>query len=157
AAWRAGVLADLRAGRVPQAPVRPSPLSAAIAAPVTVEDAARELVRGMGGGSVRAGRGRPSKPGAGLISGSRLRWHVLARIGGIPLAALRRGDVRRMVDEIARTSARTAIDSRDALRVVLRLQVEREVIPVNVCQGLRAPAADQRPPRFLTPAEAGRV
>jgi integrase len=79
-------------------------------------------------------------------------------IGRVPLAALRRGDVKRMVDELAVTvSPRTAVDSRDALRVALRLQVDLEVIPANPCTGVRAPTAETKPARFLTVEEAGRV
>ena len=72
--------------------------------------------------------------------------------------SLRRGDVRRMVDELLAARGPTvAAHARDALRLVLRLQVERDVLEVNVAAGVRAPAHLLRPPRFLTPEEAERL
>lgn len=155
-AWRAQTLAALRTGT--DLPDRPNPAVGLPVASTTVEDACRELVRGMRSGAIRDGRGRVYKPSTVRAYEGRLRVHVVPMIGGIPLGALRRGDVRRMVDELAVTaSPHSAVEARDVLRVVLRLQVDLEVIPVNVCSGVRAPAIEKRPPRFLTPEEADRL
>ena len=156
AAWRSATLAALRTGA--DLPDRPKPVLGLPAASVTVEDACRELVRGMRSGAIRDGRGRTYKPASVRAYESRLRLHVIPLIGGIPLTALRRGDIVRMVDELAVTaSPRTAIDARDALRVTLRRQVDLEVIPANPCSGVRAPTPEDGPKRFLTPQEAADV
>ena len=127
-------------------------------ASVTVEDACRELIRGIRSGAVRDGRGRQYKPSTVVAYESRLRLHVIPLIGAIPLAALRRGDVHRMVEELAvRESPRTAVSARGVLRVALRRQVELDVIPLDPCVGVRAPTPEDRPARFLTVEEAGRL
>ena len=155
-AWRAQTLAAIKTGA--DLPDPPKPAVGLPIASLTVEDACRELIRGMRSGAVRDGRGRTYKPATTRAYESRLRLRVIPLIGGIPLAALRRGDIVRMVDELAvRGSARTARDARDALRVALRRQVDLEVIPANPCSGVRAPTPEDVPKRFLTPEEAGRV
>jgi len=156
AAWRAAALAALRTGT--DLPDRPKPAVGLPVASVTVADACRELVRGMRSGVVRDGRGRQYKPATVTAYEHRLRLHVLPLIGAIPLAVLRRGDVKRLIDDlVVRVSPQTAAGARDALRVALRLQVELEVIPANPCVGVRAPTADARPARFLNVEEAGRL
>ena len=156
AAWRANALAAVRTGGT--LPEPPKPVPSLPVASVTVADACRELVRGMRSGGVRDNRGRHYKPATIVSYEARLRVHVLPAIGGLPLAALRRGDVRRLVDDLAvRVSPQTAGAVRDILRVALRRQVDLETITANPCAGVRSPAADPRPDRFLTVDEAGRL
>jgi integrase len=63
-----------------------------------------------------------------------------------------------MVDELAieRTPA-TARNVLDALRVALRLQVEREVVELNACSGVRVPAVERRSARVLSREEMHRL
>jgi integrase len=157
-AWRAARLADVEAGRPfptgPRSEDRAGSMGA-LPHPLTVAKAAREVVIGMVDGQVRTRRGQRFKPGTIRKIESRLRLYVLPRIGRIPVASLRRGDVRRMVDDVAATVSPSAAGlARDALRVVLRRQVELEVIESNVCAGVSAPAPDRRPARFLDATEA---
>ncbi len=156
AAWRSATIAALRTGA--DLPDRPKPAVGLPVASLTVEDACRELIRGMRAGVVRDSRGRTYKPSTVRSYESRLRLHVLTLIGGIALTALRRSDVKRMVDELAvRESPRVAKGAFTALRVVLRRQLDLETVDVNVCAGVRVPAADTQPARFLTPGEAERL
>jgi hypothetical protein len=112
-AWRASALAAIARGEAPAAPSRPvvDPVR-----PTTVEEACREYVTGMVTGSVRTRRGHRYKPSTTRGVENRLRLYVVPRLGGMPLAALRRGDVRRLVDELSvETSPATATNTRDAL------------------------------------------
>ena len=85
----------------------------------------------------------------------RLRLHVLPRIGAMPIVGVRRGDVRRLVDDLAvEGSPQTARNALDALRVVFRLQVDREVVEINVCSGVRVPAVVRREARLLSREES---
>jgi integrase len=157
AAWRAQTLAALRTGDDLPPPPKPAdaPAVALPAASVTVEDACRELIVGMRSGAIRDNRGRTYKPATVFSYERRLRHHVLPLIGAVPVVALRRGDVRRMVDElVVRQTPSVARGAFGALRVVLRRQVDLEVIPANVCAGVRVPTVDASPKRFLTPEEA---
>ena len=68
---------------------------------------------------------------------------------------LTRGDVRRLVDTLTISeSPQTAAAARNVLRIVLKRQIDLDVIPVNVAAGVDAPAAPKPVHRFLTPAEA---
>jgi integrase len=137
---------------VPSVPVREV---AQAVRPITVEDACREYVTGMVTGAVRTRRGHRYKPSTTRGVENRLRLYVVPRIGRLPLASLRRGDVRRLVDELAvETSPATAANVRDALRLVLGRQVDLEVISENVAAKVRAATVDHAPARFLEPGEA---
>jgi hypothetical protein len=104
---------------------------------LTSEDRSGAALRG----GARSVTGHPYKPNTIVGVEARLRLHVLPFVGGIPRTALRRGDVRRMVDELlAERGPTVEAHARDALRLVLRLQLERETIDVNVATGVRAPA-----------------
>src|SRR6266545_7442330 len=101
-AFRAAALAALKTGAELPAPPRQEPRRPpAQLRAVTVADAAQELAEGMLSGAVRDNRGRAYKPATIDQYERRLRLHVLPRIGALPLAALRRGDVRRLVDDLA--------------------------------------------------------
>jgi len=89
---------------------------------VTVADAAQRLCRGMKDASIRNREGRPFKASVLLKYETVLRTLVVPRIGAVPVSTLTRGDIQRLVDEIAveRTTehARHALT---ALRVALRV------------------------------------
>lgn len=142
----------------------PAPQRAAPPAPpgraVTVHDAARRLCRGMKDGTVRTRDGLPYKPSVVRKYEEALRCLVLPEIGGVPVAALTRGDCQRLVDEIA--AGRTAEHGRKALtalRVALRVALRYEEIPANPCAGVRVPASaePERPARILTPEEGAAI
>ena len=137
----------------PPRPVRPEPLARA----ATVEEAARRLCRGMVDGTVRARDGHPYKPSVARTYEEALRLLVVPRIGAAPVGSLRRGDVQRLVDEIAAVcSPSHARKALTALRVALRLAERYGEADQNPCDGVRAPAGDveARPARVLSAAEA---
>jgi integrase len=164
AAWRAARLADVDAGRPfpalaePQEATETARGTDAPPLPLTVAEAARELVHAMLSGATRDRQGRRYKPSSVRSYEASLRLHVLTRIGAVPVASLRRGDVRRLLAEIsAGASPHMAREAHKALSVVLRRLVDHEVIAANVCHGLRVPTEGRFHARFLTPEEAERV
>lgn len=154
-AWRAQALAatDGRAD-LPERPRRPA--AAVPHAPVTVDDAARRLCRGMVDGTVLSKRRRPYKPSVVRTYEISLRRDVLPRIGALPVQTLRRGDVKRLVQEIAAAqSADHARKALTALRVVLKLAEDYGDLDANPCAGVEVPVSEtpERKPRVLTLAE----
>lgn len=154
--WRVATLRARERGEAPPSPPQAAP--ALPPRPVTVAEACVEFVQGAASGAIRTRSGHPYK--ASTIRGheNRLRLYVLPRIGAIPLRALRRADVRRLVEEVgAEASPQTAANVRDALRRVLARQVYLEELDANPAAGVAAPSAPRAAARFLTPAEADRL
>ena len=158
-AWRSRALDAIDGLAAAPEPPRPSrSLSAAPTRVVTVADASRRLCRGMLDGSIRTNRGEPYKPSVARKYEAALRLDVLPRIGAVPVATVRQGDVQRLVDEVAAAStverARKALV---ALRVALRLAERYAELEHNPCAGVKPPATNRepRPARILTPEEAG--
>lgn len=160
-AWRAQALAAIEGDAEPPEPPRPAP-----PAPmpdgraVTVEDAARRLIRGMRDGSVRTKRGQPYKPSVVRKYEEQLRCLVLPRIGAVPIATVTGSDVQFLVDAIA--AERTPEHARKALtalRVALRLAQRYRELDTNPCAGTTVPvsAEGEKPPRILTPEEAAAI
>lgn len=150
AAWIAAVVG----GKEAPAPPRPEPV-AVLVRPVTVEDACRAFSRGMKNGTIRTRSGKPYKASTTRGHENRLRLYVIPKIGAMPITAVRRGDVRRLVEEVAaEASPATAGNVRDALRLVFARAVYLEAIAENPAQGVRAPSAPPSRARFLTPQEA---
>jgi|LNFM01.1.fsa_nt_gb integrase len=156
-AWRAEALEGIvDRGSLP-APPPPPPRRVA-----TVADAARSLARGMVSGAVRTKTGTPYKPSVVRKYEEQLRTLVVPVIGGVPVSALTRGDVQRLVDAIA--AERTPEHARKALvalRVALRV-AERDGLlepGSNPCAGVRAPADQriERTARILTPQEVSGI
>lgn len=154
-AWRASAVAAIERGEAPEAP---RPELAVPQRPITVHEACTEFISGMVTGVIRTRRGHRYKPATIRPAENRLRLYVVPRVGAMPLASLRRGDVRRLVDDLAvEASPATATNVRDALRLVLQRQVDLEVVAENVAAGVRAPTVDHAPARFLTADEADRL
>ena len=156
-AWRAEALEGIvDRGALPVAPP-PPPRQLA-----TVADAARALARGMVSGAVRTKTGTPYKPSVVRKYEEQLRTLIVPAIGGVPVGALTRGDVQRLVDAIA--AERTPEHARKALvalRVALRV-AERDGLlepGANPCAGVRAPADQriERAARILTPQEVSGI
>lgn len=156
-AWRAEATSAARDGVTtppPSAP-RPSPLR-----PVTVEDAARELCRGMYTGRIRTKTGTEYKPSVVRKYEEQLRRLVVPRLGAILVGALTRGDVQRFVDEVAAEA--TPEHARKALvafRVTLRIAERDGLVEVSPCVGVRAPRDGrvERPARILPPEEVAAI
>jgi hypothetical protein len=122
-AWRAQALAAIDGLSDP--PTRPKATAALSAPPghiVTVEDAARRLARGMKEGTLRDKHGRNYKPSVARKYERALRLDVIPHIGSVPILTLRRGDVQRLVDDLAAVrSPEHARQALTALRVALRV------------------------------------
>ena len=156
-AWRAEALAAIRDGGEPPAPPAPRPDAGAAA---TVQDAARNLCRGMVAGTVRARTGSPFKPSVVRKYESMLRLYVIPAIGGLPVRAMVRRDVQRLVDDLAaRESAETARKALTALRVALRVAERDGLMDGNPCSGVRVPIdpEGERAARVLTPEECDAI
>ena len=153
--WEASVVASVERGEEPRLVEPPGPAQVRAG---TVHEAADEFVRGMKTGAVRTRRGLPYK--ASTIRGheNRLRLYVSKRIGRVPLAQLRRGDVQRLIDDLTvDASPATAANVRDVLRLMLQRQVDLEVVDTNVAASVRAPTVEHAPARFLTAEEADQL
>ncbi len=160
-AWRAQALGAVDGLSDP--PARPKP-SAVLSAPpgraLTVEDAARRLSRGMVGETVRTRDGRPFKPSTTRKYEEALRCLIVPKVGAVPVETLTRGDVQRLVDEMA--AERTPEHARKALtalRVALRVAERYGEIAANPCAGVRVPTSPdgEKPPRILTREECARI
>lgn len=161
-AWRAQALAASEGSAEP--PVPPAAKTAISPAPpgraVTVEDAARRLVRGMRGGSVRTNKGGTYKPSVVRKYEEQLRCLVVPRVGAIPIATLTGGDCQRLVDAIAaETTPEHARKALTALRVALRLAQRYGELDANPCAGVTVPisAEGEKPPRIVTPEQAAAI
>jgi hypothetical protein len=156
-AWRAEALEA-----IVDRGVVPSPPPQAPRAVATVADAARSLARGMVSGAVRTKTGTPYKPSVVRKYEEQLRTLIVPAVGGVPVGALGRGDVQRLVDAIA--AERTPEHARKALvalRVALRVAERDGLIEPgsNPCAGVRAPADQriERAARILTPLEVSTI
>lgn len=155
--FRAEWIAAATSGDVLPEPPAPKPIAVPVRA-ATVEEACRELIEGMVTGVIRTRSGGRYRRSTIRTAENRLRRYVLPRLGAVPITELRRGDVQRFVDELAiDTSPATAANTRDVLRVALRRQLDLEVIDANPASGVRAPAIERAPARFLSAEEAERL
>ncbi len=156
-AWRAEALEGIVDRGVLPPPPPPPPRRVA-----TVADAARSLARGMVSGAVRTKTGTPYKPSVVRKYEEQLRTLIVPAIGGVPVGALTRGDVQRLLDGIA--AERTPEHARKALvalRVALRVAERDGMLEpgANPCSGVRAPADQriERAARILTPQEVSGI
>jgi integrase len=156
-AWRAQALEGIiDRGVLPPAPPPPP---ARIA---TVEDVSRSLARGMVSGAIRTRTGTAYKPSVVRKYEEQLRTLIVPAIGAVPVDALTRGDIQRLVDGIAAT--RTPEHARKALvalRVALRVAERDGLVEPgsNPCAGVRAPSDQriERAARILTPQEVSGI
>jgi integrase len=158
--WRSRALdAADGLGDMPEAPAR---LSAAPAPPghaLTFADAARRFVRGMRDGSSRTRDGRAYGRATVTNYEGALRRLVLPELGALPVATVTRGDVQRLVNEVAgRVSVEHARTVRAAVAVVMRQCEDYGDLDTFPCVGIRVGHAhddhpDTTPVRLLSPAE----
>jgi integrase len=153
--WRLDALDALRAGReVPGAARRPT---SPPVAPLTVLDACRALGQGIEAGTVRNRNGQPFKPSVSRRMEGALRLHVIPRIGALPVPAVTRRDVQRLVDALAAEKGHeTAKKALVALSVALRVAERDGVIDRNPAHAISVPrdGTPESPIRLITPEEA---
>jgi integrase len=143
-AWRVDTLAGVRRGsvRAPQ--------------PITVREAAEQLLGGMRSGSVRTRSGDVYKPSAVRSYEAALRLHVLPEFGSRKLGEIQRRDVQRLADDLL-AGGREPSTIRNALmplRVIYRRALEDAAVAINPCAGLRLPADRARRDRVVSPEQA---
>jgi integrase len=115
--------------------------------PVTVNEAADELIAGMEAGTVRTRSGDAYKPSA--IRGYRaaLDLHVRDSLGAMRLGDVQRRHVQRLADRLAGdgfspSSIRNALMP---LRVIFRRALRDELVVVNPCDKVDLPANRSEP------------
>ena len=130
-AWQAQALsATAGLTAAPEPPPRRTVVSQAAGRAVTIEDAARRLIRGMADGTVRTNKGKTYKPSTIAGYEIALRVDVLPAIGGKEVADLRRGDIQQLVDALAASkSPASAKKAFAALSVSLRLCERYDELP----------------------------
>jgi integrase len=127
---------------------------------VTVEDAARRLVRGMRDRSVRGNKGQPYKPSTVRKYEEALRCVVLPRIGAVPISTLTGGECQRLVDGIAaELSSEHAKKALTALRVALKLAQRYGELDANPCARVTVPVSGEgeKPATIISPEEAAAI
>jgi integrase len=159
--WARAIAACDGRGEPPEPPRAVVPVHAVPAGrALTIEDAARRLVRGMRDGSARTKKGQPYKPSVVRKYEEQLRLLVIPRIGRVAITTLTAGDCQRLVDSIAaELTAEHARKALTALRVALRLAQRYGEIDTNPCAGTTVPLAaeGEKPPRIITPEEAAAI
>ena len=159
--WRSRALdAADGLGDTPEAPRVRATAPVAPGRALTLEDAARRFVRGMLDGSSRTRDGR--RYGRATIANyeGTLRRLIVPEIGRVPVSAITRGDVQRLVNETAaRHSVEHARHVRAALASVLRQCDDYGELDSTPCIGIRVEHAhddddDSSPVYALAPAES---
>ncbi len=143
-AWRVDALAGLKLGTV-RAP-----------RPVTVGEAAEQLLNGMKSGAVRTRSGDIYKPSVIRSYEAVLRLHVLPDLGGLRIADVQRRDVQRLADGLL-ARGRDPSTIRNALmplRVIYRRAFQDGDVALNPCSSLRLPASRGRRDRIVSPEQA---
>lgn len=143
----------------PQAPQRVSVAPEPPGRAITLSDAARRFSRGMLDGTARTRDGRAYGRVTAETYERVLRRLVLPVYGGVPVATLARGDVQRLVSDVAgRVSVEHARHVRAALAAVMRQCEDFGEVETSPCIGIRVERAhddhgDAEPALVLTPAE----
>jgi integrase len=114
--------------------------------PVTVNDAADELIEGMRSGSVRNRSGRPYKPSAIRSYESALDLYVRPDLGAMKLSDVQRRHVQRIIDDLVADGAEpsTVRNAVMPLRVIYRRAIRDDLVAVSRCTNLDLPANKRR-------------
>jgi len=145
--WREDARVDLRRGVL------------VAARPVVLREFAAAWLEGARDGSIRNRSGDRYKPSTIRGYEQALREYLLPDLGAAKLNDLRRQDIQRLVDELAKSELGSAT-IRNALlplRAICRRALSRGDIQVNPTRGLELPAVRGRRTRIATPDEAERL
>jgi integrase len=124
--------------------------------PVTVNEAADELVAGMRAGTVRNRSGDAYKPSA--IRGYRQGYdlHVRPELGAMRLGDVQRRHVQALADRLLadKASPSTVRNALMPLRVIYRRAIRDGLVAVNPCAGLELPANRSKRVVIVSDADA---
>lgn len=123
---------------------------------ITLNEAADELVAGMGRGSVRTRSGDPYKPSVIRGYATSLRLRLLPPLGARRLGDISRLDIQRLVDGWLEEShdASTIRNWLMPMRVIYRRAVQDGLIALSPCEHLRLPRVEGRRERIAGVEEA---
>lgn len=127
------------------------------ASPLTINQAADELLEGIRSGAIRTGKGgRHYKPATIRSYEKALRLHVIPALGYVKVSEIRKADVRQFVKLLQREglSGSSIRNTFDPLRVILREAREDEIIATDPLAGLVLPTDENRRDRIATPEQA---
>jgi integrase len=110
--------------------------------PMTVNDAADELVAGMNAATIRTRSGDRYKPSTVRAYRESLELHVRADLGAMRLGDVQRRHVQALADRLVADghSASTVRNALLPLRVIYRRAIRDGVVAVNPCTGIDLPA-----------------
>jgi integrase len=123
---------------------------------VTLRDASRAWLDGVGEGAIRNRSGDPYKPSAWRGYEQALRLHVLPSLGTHKLARITTADLQALVErwQVAGMSPSTIRNALMPLRGIFRRACARDGLPINPTRGLELPAVRGSRDRIVSPAEA---
>jgi integrase len=127
------------------------------AGPVTVNDAADELLGGMRSGSIRNRSGDPFKPSTIRSYETSLELYVRPHLGAMRLAEVKRRHVQNLADRLVAEDAApsTVRNALMPLRVIFRRALRDDEVSVNPCDGLELPANRRRRERVASREDVG--
>jgi integrase len=126
------------------------------AEPVTINEAADDLLAGMKSGAVRNRSGDKYKPSAIRSYRESLDLHVRHDLGAMRLGDVERRHVQRLADDLV-GEGRAASTVRNALlplRVIFRRAIRDGLIAVNPCTGIDLPANRSARIEIVSPEHA---
>jgi integrase len=127
--------------------------------PVTINDAAVDLLARMRAGSVRTRSGDHYKPSTISSYDLALRVHILDALGPMRLSDVQRRHVQRLADDLvgdgaAPSSVRNAIMP---LRVIYRVALRDGLVTVDPCERLELPAVRSSRVTIVSPEHAAKL
>lgn len=141
------------------AAARPAPRAQSPTRELTILDAAKRFLAGVGTGAIRTKTGTLYKPSAVRKYEAALRLDVIPRLGRVKASALTSGEVQRVVDHLAaERGVEQAINALTALRVVAHMLERYGELAADPCASVRVPRIESEPRKMVVPsAEACRL
>jgi integrase len=126
---------------------------------LTVRDAASELLSGMRDGSIPTRSGSRYKPATIRSYEEALRMRILPALGDVRLGDVRRADVQALADRLTAEglTASTVSNQLDALRVIFRRAIRRDLVNVDPTKNLELRKPNGRRDRIASPEEASEL
>lgn len=124
--------------------------------PLTVNEAADELIAAMKSGAARTRSGDPYKPSTIRAYRESLEIHVRDDLGAMRLSDVQRRHVQRLADQLVAggSSPSTVRNALMPLRVIFRRAIRDELVALNPCERLDLPANRSARPEIVSPEQA---